>query len=288
MTLESPIISQEGSNFSNIPQAMDGFFASQRYQDLRKNTRNSYRSDLTLFMQAFEQAELTRLDQITPESISTFCGQSKATTTAARRLAAIKVFFNWATAEGKVAQNPAENLKISVEAGRKPLNYLTATEINKLIEKASSLRDKALIIIAFKTGANISEIASLTSENIFLARDQIVIRIPRSNNTSLYLLDEDSSKIISAFASSHSESGPLFTKERDFDAPTNIPLTRQGLWLRIKKYAKAIGKPDISPRTLRNTFVMNFRSDNPYELANHLGIHPKTATEFLAKRKISR
>lgn len=280
---ESAISAQERTGGSDIPKAMVEFFASQRYQGLSENTRNSYGGDLTLFMKAPEQAELTRLGQITPESISTFYGQFKAVATAARRLAAIRMFFNWATAEGKVAQNPAENLKISVKDGRQPLNYLTATEVNKLIDQATSLRDKALIIIAVRTGANISEIAALTKEDIFSPGIGVVIRIPKTN--CLCSLDEGEQKIIEEFLKSHSQSKPLFMRERKRNnVPTNKPLSRGHLFTRIKNYAKAIGRPDVSPRTLRNTFIMNLQSDDPNELARHLGINSGSANLVLLKK----
>jgi integrase/recombinase XerD len=98
-----------------------------------------------------------------------------ATTTVARKLVSIRLFFRFLASEQLLAANPADDIDLPKQRRKLP-SVLTQDEITKLIEAAGSapdrfwaLRSKAMLEVMYGSGLRVSELLSLGTTSISLA-----------------------------------------------------------------------------------------------------------------------
>ncbi|MGH2610171.1 MAG: site-specific integrase, partial [Tepidiformaceae bacterium] len=86
--------------------------------------------------------------------------------TVARKVAAVKSFFGFLTAEGLIDGDPTENLK-SPQVGKSLPKALTVEEVDELLEQPArrstpeARRDKAMLELLYATGLRVTELVSL-------------------------------------------------------------------------------------------------------------------------------
>jgi integrase/recombinase XerD len=98
-----------------------------------------------------------------------------ATTTVARKLVSIRLFFRFLASEQHLTVNPADDIDLPKQRRKLP-GVLTQDEIAKLIEAAGSapdrfwaLRSKAMLEAMYGSGLRVSELLSLGTTSISLA-----------------------------------------------------------------------------------------------------------------------
>lgn len=188
--------------------------------------------------------------------------------TVARKVAAVKSFFGFLSAEGLVEVDPTEHLK-SPQVGKSLPNPLTTQEVDELLEQPArrntpeARRDKCMLEVLYATGLRVTELISLDVADIALESDPVTVRCigkgDRERVLPLYQRPVDELRqyifhVRPRLVRNRRESA-LFVNRR------GLRLTRQGFWLILKNYARDanLGK-SITPHTLRHTYATHMLS----------------------------
>ncbi len=233
------------------------------------NTIAAYRNDLSqleLFVASKNGAKI-KWPSVGQESILDYVMFLKTKTyaeaTVARKVAAVKSFFSYLQAEGKLGANPAESLA-SPKVGRSLPKPLTVQEIDELLEQPArrstpeAKRDRAMLELMYATGLRVTELVSLDVADAYLDLAKPYIRLVGKGNRErqIPLLDQPTQEVNEYIKFAR----PRLVGERNENAlfvnRRGDRLTRQGYWLILKAYAHDAGiEGRVTPHTLRHSFA---------------------------------
>lgn len=189
--------------------------------------------------------------------------QSYAEATVARKVAAVKSFFSFLQAEGKLKANPTEQLA-SPKVGKMLPKPLSVQEIDELLEQPArrntpeAKRDRAMLELMYATGLRVTELVSLDVADVQLEGEKPYVRLVGKGNRErqIPLLDQPVQELSDYIRFAR----PRLVGERDetalFVNRRGERLTRQGFWLILKGYALEAGiRGRVTPHTLRHSFA---------------------------------
>ncbi len=279
---------------AHLNQFLEDVEKSDRYS---QNTIAAYKNDLGQFYQfANDQLNATDWNEVTAEKIAVYISdlQAKgyASSTIARKIAAVKSFFSDLHDQKIVSKNPTLKVESPRVQKRTP-KPLSLEEVDRLLkaprtkQTPKNLRDAALLGVLYSTGMRVSEVVSL--KYIELDLEQSVLHCENGDGQSRDLpLDEETHMLLKRYLergrpglTRHGEQEFLFLNHR------GQQLTRQGLWLIIKSYAKEAGlKTAVTPHTLRHSFAAHKITDgtNLQEVQQLLGHANISTTQIYAQR----
>lgn len=232
---------------------------------LSANTRQAYERDLRLFCKTLGFKNSDALVNVSREQITGYMTQLKekglAAATIARKLAAIKAFYRFMTAEGYMEANPAE----VVEAGTKGIKLprvLSEDEVVRLLNQpdittAEGFRDRTMLEVLYATGMRVSELINLTLERVDLNM-KYIIAFGKGSKERIVPLGSVAAEFLQQYLE---KVRPKLTHE---DRNTNIvflafgghELTRQRFWQIIRAYGrKANINKALTPHILRHSFA---------------------------------
>lgn len=232
---------------------------------LSVNTRQAYERDLRLFCKTLGFKNSDALVNVSREQITGYMTQLKekglAAATIARKLAAIKAFYRFMTAEGYMDANPAE----VVEAGTKGIKLprvLSEDEVVRLLNQpdittAEGFRDRTMLEVLYATGMRVSELINLTLERVDLNM-KYIIAFGKGSKERIVPLGSVAAEFLQQYLE---KVRPKLTHE---DRNTNIvflafgghELTRQRFWQIIRVYGrKANINKALTPHILRHSFA---------------------------------
>ncbi|MCP4420533.1 MAG: tyrosine recombinase [Chloroflexi bacterium] len=232
------------------------------------NTIAAYKNDLGQFMSYLQTNRLrdaSDWQSIDSEIVNGYVTymkeQSYASSSVARKVAAVKSFFNYLDSNDLIEENPTINIDSPKVKKRLP-KTLTTKEVARLLEAPSekkspkNLRDMALLNMLYSTGMRVTEVVSLRLEDVNLKKK--LLFCPGKDDQIRELPFDQYTKAI--LATYMEEGRPYLVKNEDeaamFLNHRGQQLTRQGLWLIIKAYAKATNlSVAVTPHTLRHSFA---------------------------------
>jgi integrase/recombinase XerD len=181
----------------------------------------------------------------------------------ARKVAAMKSFCGFLVRSGAVEDNPAEQLDSPKVKKQLPAT-LAADEVEKLLAlprqgngSPKSLRDTALLEVLYATGMRVSEVAGLTLDDLDLGAGTLRC-VGKGSKERVMPLYAEACNALSAYLEKGRPAlcGHNADERTLFLNPRGEKLTRQGLWLIIKAYARQLGLEDrVTPHTLRHSFA---------------------------------
>ena len=237
-----------------------------------ENTVAAYRNDLGQFLEYVEGRAGSRLTDwaaVSEEVIASYLDfmkhkdQPYASSTIARKVAAIKSFYNYLTAEGIVDENPTIDIDSPKVKKRLP-QTLTFSEVERLLEAPAggdtpkNLRDITLLKVLYETGMRVTEVVSIQLEDVDL--DHATLSSPtRQGDAREIPLEEETQALLVKYLA---QGRPQLVKDQSeralFLNHRGEKLTRQGLWLIIKGYARQAGlNTEVTPHTLRHSFAVH-------------------------------
>ncbi len=190
-------------------------------------------------------------------------GQSYAEATVARKVAAVKSYFAYLQAEGKLGGNPAESLA-SPKVGKSLPRPLTVQEIDELLEQPlrratpEAKRDRAMLELMYATGLRVTELISLDLEDVQLGDDRPHVRLVGKGNRErqIPLPEQPASEVAEYVRTARARLVGQRPETALFVNRRGERLTRQGFWLILKGYAAAAGIDGrVTPHTLRHSFA---------------------------------
>lgn len=240
----------------------------QKTRNYSENTTAAYKNDLSQFLKHLQadMSDISSWTEVLDERVNAYVKQMLSSATyapssIARKVAAIKSFFGYLQTQGIISENPASQVEAPKVKKRLP-RTLTAEDVENLLAAPAKnstpkhLRDTALINLLYATGMRVTELVSLRVDNVEL--DESALQFQGKNGESRYLpFDETTQQMIRTYISN---GRPHLLKGRQDEAlflnHRGQQLTRQGLWLIIKAYAKeAKLSGDVTPHTLRHSFA---------------------------------
>lgn len=252
-----------------IRQFLDFLAVEQGYSE---NTIAAYRNDLSQFARFLTEmdAPIVPWAELKKDKIVNYILHLKereyTSSTVARKVAAIKSFFHFLLAEGIIKDDPTATLD-SPKVNKRLPKALSHDLVNRLLAEAGKSstpkgrRDKALLELLYATGMRVSELVLLNIDDVNLASANVRCfgkgskeRIIPIYDRAVHALEEYLQKDRPRLLKNPNEKA-LFLNHR------GKRLTRQGLWLIIKRYADEIGMgSEITPHTLRHSFATHMLS----------------------------
>ncbi len=187
--------------------------------------------------------------------------RSYAPATMARKIAAVKSFFNFLSAEGLVESNPTEGLS-GPKVGKPLPKAISVREVEELLEQPDksespeAKRDKAMLELLYATGMRVTEMVSLNVRDVNVksgfvrcfgkgSKERIIPIHNRAVRAVRAYVDDARSRL-----AGNAEDQALFLNRR------GQRLTRQGFWLILKGYAKKAGiETELTPHVLRHSIA---------------------------------
>lgn len=235
---------------------------SLRFEDnLSLNTVSSYRHDFKKFLSWLERRALT-LTEVTYEQLQDFLDeQSVKTSSKARLTSSLRRLFGFLYREQLRTSDPSAKLKRPKVPKVLP-KALSEQQVEALLDAPAidtfiGLRDKAMLELLYATGLRVSELISLTMENISLSQGAVRI-IGKGSKERLVPMGEEAIEWLETFlrlARSYLLKGR--SSDVIFPSDRGQKMARQTFWYRIKYYARLAGiDPQIlSPHVLRHAFA---------------------------------
>ena len=233
---------------------------------LADNTRAAYLRDLRLLQKALGLQDSEGLLGVSRRQLLAYLSQLKqsgrSASTIARRLASIKAFYRFLTAEHYLRRDPAEVL----EAAQKGLHlpkFLSVQDVDKLLEQPNlgtldGYRDKTMLETLYATGMRVSELVSVPLRNVDLKMQYLIVmgkgskeRMLPLGRTALKYLE----RYISVVRPQLLHGKPEDVQEL-FVTSWGGPMTRQRVNELIEGYAKDAGiTKRVTPHMLRHSFA---------------------------------
>jgi integrase/recombinase XerD len=268
-----------------VQQFLDYIAEEKGYSN---NTLAAYRNDLSQFI-AFLGTRISRWDEVNRDIIMDHimfmkANQEYASSTVARKVAAIKSFFHYLVERGGLEDDPTATLDSPKVLKRLP-KAIAQQDLDRLLGEPSreqtpkALRDRALLEALYATGLRVTELVSLDVEDVNLASATLRVVRPKDKRERLVPVHERAIGPLRDYL----ERGRIQLL-RDPEEPALFlnhrgrRLTRQGLWLIVKHYVREVGiLEEVTPHTLRHTFAAHLiekKADLEYvqELLGHANI----------------
>lgn len=231
---------------------------------LSENTLSSYRNDLKRLLEWMKRKNLI-VAQISASDLQDYqiwlTDMNYKSTSKARMLSAIRRLFQYAHREKLRSDDPSA-LLISPKLAKRLPKDLTEQQVEALLDAPDpndpiELRDKAMLELLYATGLRVTELVSLTMENMSLR--QGVVRVTgKGNKERLVPMGENAVDWIETFLD-EGRSTLLGETSSDVVFPSKRAkqMTRQTFWHRIKHYALIAGIDTelLSPHVLRHAFA---------------------------------
>ncbi|HHY76424.1 MAG TPA: site-specific tyrosine recombinase XerD [Firmicutes bacterium] len=231
---------------------------------LATNTLESYSRDLKQYYGFLSGDSTASLENASQSTIVAYLmhlrKQGKATATIARRLAALKAFYQFLVKENYVATDPTGDLS-SPKLERKLPKVLTVSEVERLLNQPdlstpAGKRDKAMMELLYATGIRVSELVNLNLLDVDL-KEGFVRCTGKGSKERVVPMGEIAISALKTYLESARPKLVTDPKEKAlFVNHHGKRLTRQGFWKIVKKYAaQAQIRKEITPHTLRHSFA---------------------------------
>ncbi len=184
-------------------------------------------------------------------------------TSVARKVAAVRSFFAFLSAEGMIATNPTEGLT-SPRVGKTLPKAMSPNEVDELLEQPArratpeAKRDRAMLELLYATGMRVTELVSLDMSNLNLDPRSAYVRClgKGAKERTIPIHDQALEALVDYLEEGRSLLVRNPAEQALFVNRRGERLTRQGFWLILKGYARSANlSPDITPHTLRHSFA---------------------------------
>lgn len=233
---------------------------------LSENSIESYRHDVTLFMQYLENNDtISSIDDISHKTIEEFLEEiyklGFSSVSQARILSGLKSFYRYLIQE-KICKNNPTIIINSPSITRHIPDVLSFNEIIKILDSMDlsnslSHRNKAIIEVMYSCGLRVSEVISLKISHIYF-EDKFIKILGKGDKERLIPICQDSIDCLKLYIDKCRIHQKISPKHSDtvFINNRGTSLTRQSVFLMIKSAAEKAGiRKDISPHTLRHSFA---------------------------------
>jgi integrase/recombinase XerD len=249
------------------PAAVIDAFCDQVWLEdgLAASSLSSYRRDLMAWADWLQRNAGKALGAAQRTDVEAFLAaqfRAKAKATSiGRRLSSLRRFYQMQVRQGGIAADPTLRVRAPKLPRRLPRS-LSEAQVSELLEAPDTqttlgLRDRAMLETLYATGMRVSELVDLKHAQMSL--DAGVVRVMgKGSKERLVPLGEEAIDWLGRYLKT---ARPALAGDATTDAvfltTRRKPLSRQGFWLLIKRYAvkAGIAGKSLSPHTLRHAFA---------------------------------
>jgi integrase/recombinase XerD len=150
---------------SDLQEKIFLFLASKKIDGLSDCSLNSYRLHLRRFARSMNKnvADINAMD--IRIYLANYAKTGVKVNTIATEQSILKSFFGWLEAEEYISKNPMRLIK-PIKAEKRIRKPLSKEIIEKLVDGAVTLRQKAIILLLYSSGIRVSELVSLNKSDI--------------------------------------------------------------------------------------------------------------------------
>ncbi|MEA3346047.1 MAG: site-specific integrase [Chloroflexota bacterium] len=233
------------------------------------NTVLAYRGDLKQLREYLERKGKATWKQVEDQDIEDYLlylqEREYASSTVSRKMAAVSSFFRFLMLQEIIFDDPTSNISLSQTKRSWAKDVLSDEKVEQLLahvaqdQTPKGLRDQVLLNLIAQAGFRPSEMVSLDLEDVEALSSRLPVLTPGGEDpqerTSLQAaLERYVREGRPQFASSEEESALFLSLEVGVGGGR---LTRQGIWLIVKRRAEACGLEErISPRVLHRTYLV--------------------------------
>ena len=247
------------------------------------NTISAYKQDLGQYFK-FTNNELST--KCIRKYIASLSDLGAASSTQARKLAAIKTYSKFLQRENHTKEDPTTLIELP-KRGRTLPKAISSEEIIKMIQIAQNKRDKAILEILYATGIRISELVELDVSSLHL-NDGYIRVFGKGSKERIVPIGSGTSKLLSLYMEEYGIIDTVFLNHH------KRKLTRQGVWGIIKQYAKKCGcERNVTPHTFRHSFATHLLENGAdlrvvQEMLGHADISTTQIYTSVSREKLRR
>jgi len=234
---------------------------AERAGRLSPRSRDAYRRDLKRLLGWAERRGLERLDELDLPALRAFAAAEMRSgldpRTIQRRLSAIRKWFGWLERDGRVAGNPAADLRAPRVRRKLPIT-LDPDQVLKLLELPGNgpldVRDRALMELCYSSGLRVSELADARWSRLD-EREGLLRVIGKGNKERIVPVGRHALAALATWRPLHMD---LAGGGEDviFTTRTGTPLSVRSIQQRIAQRAREQGLDQrVHPHQLRHSFA---------------------------------
>lgn len=233
---------------------------------LAKNTQLAYMRDLRLLMKSLQLKADEELLQVSRQQLIAYLvrlkQEGRAASTVARKLASIKAFYRFLTAERYIRRNPAEVLEAASRGLHLP-KVLSVQEVERLLDEPNlgtldGYRDKTMLELLYATGMRVSELVNVPVKNVDMKMQYVIVmgkgskeRMLPLGRTALHYLEHYLSVVRPQLLHGKPDAAAEL-----FVTGWGGPMTRERFYEIIVAYGKSVGiSKRVTPHMLRHSFA---------------------------------
>ena len=230
------------------------------------NTQLAYMRDLRLLMKSLQLKADEELLQVSRQQLIAYLvrlkQEGRAASTVARKLASIKAFYRFLTAERYIRRNPAEVLEAASRGLHLP-KVLSVQEVERLLDEPNlgtldGYRDKTMLELLYATGMRVSELVNVPVKNVDMKMQYVIVmgkgskeRMLPLGRTVLHYLEHYLSVVRPQLLHGKPDAAAEL-----FVTGWGGPMTRERFYEIIVAYGKSAGiSKRVTPHMLRHSFA---------------------------------
>lgn len=257
---------------------------------LAKNTQLAYMRDLRLLMKSLQLKADEELLQVSRQQLIAYLvhlkQEGRASSTVARKLASIKAFYRFLTAERYIRRNPAEVLEAASRGLHLP-KVLSVQEVERLLDEPNlgtldGYRDKTMLELLYATGMRVSELVNVPMKNVDMKMQYVIVmgkgskeRMLPLGRTALHYLEHYLSVVRPQLLHGKPDAAAEL-----FVTGWGGPMTRERFYEIIVAYGKSAGiSKRVTPHMLRHSFATHLlNNDTDLRIVQELLGHADIST----------
>jgi integrase/recombinase XerD len=240
-------------------KAVDSFLALSATR-LAPATVDAYRRDLADAAEFLQGSPAKATNERLAEYVASMRARGLASTTVARRIAALRAFYKHQILIGARKDNPAAELDLPRRASTLP-RTLSPGEAERLIEAASgttprALRDRALVELMYGAGLRVSEAVGLDRSSVDL-EGRLVRCFGKGSKERVVPIGREAVEALRRYLSRGRPHLDRRHRPELFLNAQGGALTRAGAFLILRRLAGSAGlEPErVHPHLLRHSFA---------------------------------
>ncbi len=285
---------------NNLLKHFHGYLALEK--GLSHNSINSYLSDLRDFSEFIQQNGVDDFRNVDRQLIINYMLDCKSreleSSTIARRLVSIKMFFKYLLQDGVLDIDITEVMD-SPKLWRVLPDFLSNMEINAIMNVWQSskydplnFRNRVILEVIYSCGLRVSELTNLKCAEIF-RYDELIKVFGKGGKERMIPIGKIALRLMRRYIT---DVRPMLIKEQQHDyifvSKNGNKLSRERIWGIIKKAALLAGiNKNISPHTLRHSFASHLLDNGAdlriiQEMLGHANIATTQIYTHVDKQKL--
>ena len=267
----------------------------QAERGLSQNTLDAYRRDLTSFCSfLFQEDTIDEISQIKRIHINLYIKElhdkNYTPTSVTRKLAAIRGWFRWLSANEIISSDPSLSIELPKLTKKLP-KVLSIEEIENILKSNLNTTESVIIELLYGAGLRVSELVNLEINNIDLS-SRYVRCTGKGSKERIIPIGEKAKKAVQKYLKYREIIEKKYKPDtKQFLLKDNGHLmTRQDIYVFIRKQGELL-KKHISPHTLRHSFATHMLENGAdlrvvQELLGHSDVSTTQLYTHVSKKRL--